>query len=101
MSSVVTGSGTPRRLMRAPVPSTSTSTLDSPHSATNGTPVRSIYSKEYLQQLKSGTASTPPPARRDEYDDLTRSKFGSTIDGTRGPLPLAWLSRCAVADISM
>ena len=71
----------PRRLLNA-VGSTSTradlpASLDQATISAPLTPAKSIYSKEYLNQLKA--TSTPPPpssARGSEYDELTRSKFG-------------------------
>ncbi|KAI5481193.1 GC-rich sequence DNA-binding factor [Pseudohyphozyma bogoriensis] len=65
---------TPRKFLRgAPLPVAS----PQPSPSTSA----SVYSKDYLAQLKSSTLSTPPPPRpsasQGEYDDLTLSKFGS------------------------
>lgn len=66
---------TPRKLLRH---QPSTSSLPAPAPSAPASP--SIYSKEYLNQLKAQTLSTPPPnfsAGGDQYDELTRSKFDS------------------------
>lgn len=73
-----------RRLLR---PQSSTASLrasDLPTSLEQATisPARSLYSKEHLNELKAGTLSTPPPPKHsNDYDDLTRSKFGAQLDG--------------------
>ncbi|KAM0752770.1 hypothetical protein T439DRAFT_342265 [Meredithblackwellia eburnea MCA 4105] len=88
-----------RKLLNTLTHSSSNSSLRPPasldqatisHSASSSTSTsKSIYSKEYLDQLKSSTLSTPPPSSRDRdsYDDLTRSKFGSAIDDASSNIP--------------
>lgn len=77
----------PRRLLRGSGSSASLRTDSLPQSLDQAsispapaTPARSVYSKEYLNQLKATTHSTP--SRASEYDELTRSKFGASLDGT-------------------
>lgn len=76
----------PRRLLRGTAAATPTlpTTLDQatitklPH-----TSQPSIYSKEYLNQLKQSTLSAPQSTtHRTDYDQLTQSKFGDQLDGT-------------------
>ncbi|KAK4050355.1 hypothetical protein OIO90_005148 [Microbotryomycetes sp. JL221] len=52
---------------------------------------QNLYSKSYLQELKAQQLSTPPPAitnnnqtaiLRGDYDDLTKSKFASSVHAT-------------------
>lgn len=88
MSFSIQRTESPRRLLRpAGAVASSSSSTSTPssrmlESTATDSPARSIYSKEYLDQLKAGTASTPPPSsRRGEYDELTRSKFGASFEG--------------------
>jgi len=85
----VESSDSPRRLLRAPGASTTLlatpalpTTLDQATISTNPTPSKpSIYSKDYLDQLKQSTLSTRPATHRTDYDALTQSKFGDQLDG--------------------
>ncbi|KAG0659930.1 hypothetical protein C6P46_004870 [Rhodotorula mucilaginosa] len=94
-------SSTPRRLLRPSASSTASPNLASSSIAgaplALGSPVktessaaaaaatRSIYSKEYLDELKRSQLKAPKPASEEEtvalspagYDSLTRSKFGA------------------------
>lgn len=86
----------PRRLLRAPGAATPTlpSTLDQATISPQPTSTQpSIYSKEYLNQLKSSTLSAPPATHRTDYDALTVSKFGDQLDGEHifhRPLPVVF-----------
>ena len=74
----------PRRLLRAPGAATLTlpTTLDQATISTQNTSAApSIYSKEYLNQLKQSTLATPPATHGTDYDALTVSKFGDQLDG--------------------
>ncbi|BGP49978.1 hypothetical protein JCM10450v2_005883 [Rhodotorula kratochvilovae] len=89
-----TPSSTPRRLLRPTLPtSASSSSLASPAAAPAPAPVataeaspaaRSIYSKEYLDELKRGQLNAPRGAATaveasegaEGFDELTKSKFG-------------------------
>ncbi|TKA52589.1 hypothetical protein B0A53_04599 [Rhodotorula sp. CCFEE 5036] len=91
-------STTPRRLLRPSASSTASPNLASSgaplalgspakteSSATAAAATRSIYSKEYLDDLKRSQLKAPKPASEEEtvalspagYDSLTRSKFGA------------------------
>lgn len=89
----------PRKLLRPSSSSASLRTdgvpqsLDQASISTPATPIKSIYSREYLNQLKATTLSTPPPTRG-EYDELTQSKFGSRIDDESVEIP----TTAAIAD---
>ncbi|GAA5862749.1 hypothetical protein JCM1840_002660 [Sporobolomyces johnsonii] len=83
-----TPSSTPRRLLRPTLPqSTSSSSLANaaaPVPAEAAPSTRSIYSKEYLDELKAGQLVAPRGGAVAEragegegYDALTRSKFGA------------------------
>ncbi|GJN92794.1 hypothetical protein Rhopal_005832-T1 [Rhodotorula paludigena] len=86
-----TPSSTPRRLLRPSLPASSSSSavaaapaLASPATPAEPSPARSVYSKEYLDELKRGQLNTPrggaaaaEASAGDGFDDLTRSKFGT------------------------
>ncbi len=78
----------PRRLLRAPGAATPTlpTTLDQATISTQHSPAApSIYSKEYLNQLKQSTLAAPPATHKADYDALTVDKFGDQLDGTLHP----------------
>ncbi|KAL8278337.1 hypothetical protein RQP46_009229 [Phenoliferia psychrophenolica] len=82
----------PRRLLNSISSSSSSTRADVPASLDQAsisappTPVKSIYSKEYLNQLKA-TSTPPPPSRGGEFDELTRSKFARVIDDVPSEIP--------------
>ncbi|GAA5934347.1 uncharacterized protein JCM15063_004548 [Sporobolomyces koalae] len=85
-------SSTPRRGLLRAQSTTAASTPNPTTSTPGGTPSSSVYSKEYLDQLKNSQLSAPRPAAtttdrsNGEYDGLTLSKFG-TIDDASSTIP--------------
>lgn len=89
-------SSTPKRgLLRSTLPPNAATSLPATPSASTapgGSNGASMYSKEYLDQLKSSQLSAPKPnpaaaiptGDANEFDDLTLSKFGSQTDLAQG-----------------
>lgn len=92
LSSSTSFASTPKRGLARPnllTQSSTTSLPPTPNDTIERTPgERSIYSKEYLDELKNSQLVAPKPQMvkedtREAYDELTMSKFGSNqMDGT-------------------